>query len=294
MNKDIIYSVAGFAFRVTIPEGIDVCSVLPSFVGFECKEDKSGEELFRLSLVDTFPSAIGNLEQLETSVDDMGVVCLYRNSEGYYFDLAYDMASSGRMYADRYFREAVAVIDFSDIKAGHVLTSFLRILYSQAILFKDAVSMHASVICYNGEAVMFMGKSGTGKSTHSRLWLDNVLGCFLLNDDNPAVRLEGDGPVVYGTPWSGKTPCYRNEGYPLRGIARLQQAEHNICVPKTEVEAFVELLPGCSVIRYDKALYDRLCSILVSLAEKTMVARLECLPDSNAVNVCMNYFYGNN
>lgn len=294
MNKDIRYSVAGFVFRVTLPGDIDVCSMLPSFAGFEFQGEECGEELFHLSLVDTFPSAIDGLEQLETSDDDMGVVRLFRNSEGYCFNLTCDMASSGRMYADRYFRKAIAMIDFTDSKAGHVLTSFLRILYSQAILFKNAVSMHASVIVYKDEAVMFMGKSGTGKSTHSRLWLDNVPGCFLLNDDNPTVRLDGDAPVVCGTPWSGKTPCYRNESYPLRGIARLRQAEHNVCVPRSEVSAFVELLPGCSVIRYDKTLYDRLCSTLVSLAEKTMVARLECLPDNNAVSVCMNYFYGNN
>ena len=63
-----------------------------------------------------------------------------------------------------------------------------------------------------------MGKSGTGKSTHSRLWLENVPGATLLNDDNPIVRLTLVGAIVYGSPWSGKTPCYKNESAPLAGV----------------------------------------------------------------------------
>ena len=75
---------------------------------------------------------------------------------------------------------------------------------------------------------LFLGKSGTGKSTHCKLWLNNFEDADLLNDDNPALRILPDGKVyVYGTPWSGKTPCYR----PLRrlagGFLRLEQAPKN-------------------------------------------------------------------
>ena len=57
---------------------------------------------------------------------------------------------------------------------------------------------------------MLLGKSGTGKSTHSRLWLKYIPDTKLLNDDNPAVRIMDNNTImIYGTPWSGKTPCYK-------------------------------------------------------------------------------------
>ncbi len=75
---------------------------------------------------------------------------------------------------------------------------------------------------------MFLGPSGTGKSTHASLWLENVEGTELVNDDNPVVRILDDGSIkVYGSPWSGKTPCYLNVNYPLGGIVNLIQASHN-------------------------------------------------------------------
>lgn len=296
MNTSIKYSVAGFVFGLTFPSDVDISSVLPSFSGFVYYSDNSfiSDRLFHLTVLKSLPVRKKDLEELETSVDDMGEVCLSRCNGGYHFRLDYDEDNSGEMLVDSEFRKAAAVIDFSGNKAGCILSSFLRILYSQSILFEDAVLMHASVVSYRGDAVMFMGKSGTGKSTHSRLWTENINGSELLNDDNPTVRLNNGTPVVWGTPWSGKTVCYKNECYPLRGIVRLEQAGHNRFIPRTDVGAFVELLPGASVIRHDRKLYDRLCSVLVSLSENTKVARLECLPDRDAAFVCMENLYSNN
>lgn len=75
---------------------------------------------------------------------------------------------------------------------------------------------------------MLLGKSGTGKSTHSRLWLKYIPDTKLLNDDNPAVRIMDNNTImIYGTPWSGKTPCYKNVGVLLEGLVRLRQAPEN-------------------------------------------------------------------
>lgn len=60
---------------------------------------------------------------------------------------------------------------------------------------------------------------------HSRLWLEHIPDSDLLNDDNPIVRFYPTGEViVYGSPWSGKTPCYRNEAVPVGAFVRLKQA----------------------------------------------------------------------
>src|SRR5690606_24548491 len=99
-----------------------------------------------------------------------------------------------------------------DQLTGTVLSWFIMVAYGQRCLLYRAILIHASVVSCAGKAYAFLGKSGTGKSTHSRLWLRHIAGTELLNDDNPAIRIEPDGRVfVYGTPWSGKTPCYKNK-----------------------------------------------------------------------------------
>ncbi len=90
---------------------------------------------------------------------------------------------------------------------GHILDHLLIFALSVAAVGKGYPAhpcLHDTLP--RQEAVMFLGESGTGKSTHSRMWLENIEGSTLLNDDAPAVRISADGTTAYGTPWSGKTP----------------------------------------------------------------------------------------
>ena len=79
------------------------------------------------------------------------------------------------------------------------LSNAMMLLYTFNTTPFDTLMVHASVIAYKGEGYVFLGKSGTGKSTHSRLWLENIEGTYLLNDDNPVIRVFGDEVLVYGT-----------------------------------------------------------------------------------------------
>ena len=72
-----------------------------------------------------------------------------------------------------------------------------------------SIAIHSSVIVHSGRAVLFLGESGTGKSTHTRLWREHIPGAQLLNDDSPIVRVVEGVPTVFGSPWSGKTPATR-------------------------------------------------------------------------------------
>ena len=76
------------------------------------------------------------------------------------------------------------------------------------------------------------GGSGTGKSTHTALWLKNFAPrASIINDDKPAIRIQKDGIFVYGTPWSGKTDQNKNVKVPLQGIAFLERGEENSITP---------------------------------------------------------------
>ena len=134
---------------------------------------------------------------------------------------------------------------------------------------------------------MFLGKSGTGKSTHARLWLQHIEGTALVNDDNPVVRIVGDGSlVVYGSPWSGKTLCYRNVSYPLGGIVMLSQAPYNKIQRLGGIQAYASLVASISGKRWDSRVADGLHETENALAMNVPVWHLECLPDEAAAKLC--------
>lgn len=136
----------------------------------------------------------------------------------------------------------------SDITPEHNPALFrfgLWTMFNIAALERRAVAVHSSVISLDGRAVLFLGESGTGKSTHTRLWREHIPGARLLNDDSPIIRIAPEGAaeaasapaadtipalqgvLACGSPWSGKTPCYRNVSHPIAGIVRLSQAPQN-------------------------------------------------------------------
>lgn len=166
------------------------------------------------------------------------------------------------------------------------LQNCVMVCYAFSGAHHGVLMMHSSVIKREGYGYLFQGKSGTGKSTHSSLWLKHIPGCELLNDDNPAVRLMADGEVrVYGTPWSGKTPCYRQEWAPVGGFLRLHQAPHNKIRQYAPLEAFASILSSCSTMIWDEPSYNAICTTISGICSKAHGYDLECLPDRAAAEL---------
>jgi hypothetical protein len=162
----------------------------------------------------------------------------------------------------------------------------MMLLYTFNTSPYDTLMIHASVIAYEGKGYEFLGRSGTGKSTHSRLWLENIEGTWLLNDDNPVIRVIDGAVNVYGTPWSGKTPCYKNEVMPLGGVIRLSQAPYNKIQQLNPLRAYASLMPACSCMRWDRKSTDALHSTVEKVITRVRGWHLECLPDADAAHVC--------
>lgn len=280
------YTVADFCFAVALAGDRDPDRYLASFAAFKSGDCPEDEKLFELSEDDTLQDAV-DAEFLEEDSNDMGHTMLYRTPEGYRIELRYaDGTKPHVVETDRGFTKAKALIRWEDRYAATSLISMLRIVFAQAILPYEAISLHSSVVVNEGRAFLFMGKSGTGKSTHSTLWLRHIEGTELLNDDNPVVRLVDGKAMAYGSPWSGKTPCYRNESAPVAAMVRLKQGPRNRFEPLEDIAAFGALLPGCSVLRQDGRLHDMLCMTLTALIETVCVGGMECLPDKEAAEVC--------
>lgn len=169
-----------------------------------------------------------------------------------------------------------------------VLYRSLMMMFSMATAGKDTLLLHAVVVSCEGKGYMFLGPSHTGKSTHARLWLEHVEGTELVNDDYPVVR----GGVVYGSPWSPKTPCYRNVSYPIGGIVSLSQAPYNRIHRISGIEAYLTLYCRDFVsfwgypIAEDIAVAEGMHQTKDRLAQTIPMWHLECLPDEEAARLC--------
>ena len=156
----------------------------------------------------------------------------------------------------------------------------------------NTVALHSSCIVYQNKAVLFLGESGTGKSTHTRLWREHIGGAFLLNDDSPFVRVEKGKVWVYGSPWSGKTPCYKQERYELKGCVRLSQAPCNEIKKLSVLHAYGAIHPSCPPeFAYDASLYDHIGNFIGQLIATVPLYHLACLPNAEAAQLsCQTLF----
>jgi hypothetical protein len=134
---------------------------------------------------------------------------------------------------------------------------------------------------------LFLGHSGTGKSTHARQWLAAFEDAWLLNDDNPILRVMDDGQVrVYGSPWSGKTPCYKNESAPVGGIVKLSQAPENTIHSITLPQAYAYMLSSASGLKMEQTMADNMFETIKHIITHTPCYHLACLPNEEAAKVC--------
>ena len=167
----------------------------------------------------------------------------------------------------------------------------LMIQYTFATAGLSTLLLHASVTRYQGVANLFFGVSGTGKSTHSRLWHAFVPESDLMNDDNPIIRFEGERCIVYGSPWSGKTLCYRNVVAPVNALVRLEQYPKNVIERLQPLQAYASVIAAVSTIRWNHDVMSLLVPTIERVAMNVPCFRLQCRPDEEAVQVCKKAIY---
>lgn len=163
----------------------------------------------------------------------------------------------------------------------------LNLAFRLAILFHHGLVLHASAVKYKGECYAFLGNSGTGKTTHTDLWV-KYFGAVKLNDDSPAVRLIDGKAAAYGTPWSGSVDCYVNDSAPLKGLCVLKQAKENKLSRLEPVDAFAALFPMCTVAVWDQRLVNLTMNHLNELVQAVPVYLLQCRPDLEAAELALS------
>lgn len=139
-------------------------------------------------------------------------------------------------------------------------------LFYRALLSESGLLLHSSAVALDGEAYLFSAPSGTGKSTHTALWLKEFPGAEIINDDKPALRLLDGKIYVYGTPWSGKTDLSQNKKVPLKAISFLSRGEENKICPMPSAKAIPNLLSQTV-----RAGGKKMANALLDLIEKIIV-----------------------
>lgn len=291
--NDLYFKVADAHFRIKYDDNDDVRHLIPSYAPFHIHQPDTDDCMFTMYVGDGKVSnqpegkEIGHFDGGDAKHD------VYQLDNGGYYIFIHD-------YMDRPTCALRTTADFSvcettlygeDDCRSYGLNNALMIAFAFAGARHNILLMHASVIMNGGYGYLFLGKSGTGKSTHSKLWLDYIEGSELLNDDNPAVRVDDEKRTVtvYGSPWSGKTPCYRNLQVPVGAFLRLEQYPENIIRREPNVKGFATILSSCSTMVWDRASYSAICDTVATIAGIVPAFHLQCLPDKAAAELSYSH-----
>ena len=288
MNR--YYKVAGHTFSLTMT---DTCSLWPRLTQYDPFEVQATQDtLFGIELCQDVLERPEGLECVYDPQTEDGetVVKLFRGSGCWVFDMSPDhnLPCTAHLVASEDFASGRLYLDnrrVSDAVFG--INNSMMLLYAFRSAPLGTLELHASMVSNSGKAFLFLARSGTGKSTHSSLWLEHIPGSELMNDDNPIVRVGEDGSVTaYGSPWSGKTPCYRNVQAPVGALVRIRRCAENRITPLSLLESYALLYSSCSGFKADRKIADGLHATLEKIVTTTPCYVLDCRPDEEAARVC--------
>ena len=153
----------------------------------------------------------------------------------------------------------------------------LRTAFECRFCYEGIVSLHAACVELDGFAVAFTGKSGLGKSTRARAWVEG-LGAQFISGDRPAVRLEKDGCVACGVPWDGKEQIFRDVERPLKCILEVRRSPANYVRRLSEEQARQVIMQQSFIPMWDTDAAVMALANVRSLIRKTPVYRVFCGP----------------
>ena len=196
-------------------------------------------------------------------------------------DLRFEQAELDKEALEEGFRRR----EFTDpfLERAAIQRAFAEFLFDRNILL-----VHGSTVAVDGRAYLFAAKSGTGKSTHTRLWRQ-VFGqrAVMINDDKPFLHLTDTGVIAFGSPWSGKHGLDTNICAPLGGICILQRGQENIIRPLSAEEALPRLHKE-AYIPMDAEKHPKFQTLVEKLARQVPLWHMTCTKDPQAAQVAFD------
>jgi len=163
---------------------------------------------------------------------------------------------------------------------------------TEALFDYDTLLFHGSVVAVDGKAYLFTAKSGTGKSTHTRLWRE-YLGdrATMVNDDKPFLKITENGVLACGSPWMGKHGLGSNIQVPLKAICILERGEENH-IRRIHPKDAVYMLLQQSSRPMDAKKLPKYLDLVDALSKKVEFYRLQCNMDPEAAKIAFEVMSG--
>ncbi len=157
--------------------------------------------------------------------------------------------------------------------------------FAEHLLRRGTLLFHGSAVAVDGEGYVFTAKCGTGKSTHTRLWVRQFGDrAVMINDDKPFLRITETQVLVCGSPWSGKHGLDTNIEVPLKGICILERGPSDR-IRRIPAEEALPMLRQQSYCSLDPARHGEYLKLADALAQITPLWRMECTRDPQAALV---------
>ena len=288
-NPSFYFKIAEFNIGITFKKSrYNDLSLIESLVPFRIK--KPSERLFfHLTVDDDLkPAEHQKRDRIREFETENGNTTVDQLANGGYQYIIKDLKENSccLLQTNNNFSDCRCALNGNYDMRSFGLNNALMLIFAFAGSFKQTLLIHASLVRHKGYGYAFIAKSGTGKSTHVSLWLKHIPECDLMNDDNPIVRVLDGKAYIYGSPWSGKTPCYRNIKAPLGAITRIDRANINSVEKLNPIESFASLLPSCSSMKWDKEIFNNVCNTITKVIETTGIYVVHCLPNREAAIIC--------
>ena len=178
---------------------------------------------------------------------------------------------------------------FSD---AYIETLALLRRVSERLLDFDVVLFHGSTVAVDGKAYLFTARSGTGKTTHTKLWLSQLPQAYVLNGDKPFLKVAEDGAVfACGTPWRGKEQYGCNEILPLEAVCLLERDTKNHIEALSAKEG-INVLLRQTHFPNDGASMLKALKVVEGIARGTRLYRLGCNMEPEAARVSIGAMVG--
>jgi len=180
--------------------------------------------------------------------------------------------------------------EIEGIPTRHFSDSYLEELavyrkIAEQMISYDTILFHGSVVAVDGVGYLFTAKSGTGKSTHTRLWREYFGDrAVMVNDDKPLLKITDSGVIAYGTPYNGKHRLGTNTSVPLKAICILTRSADNHIEAITREQAYTILLQ--QVYRpADMLKMTKTLELVDRLADSVKLYKLDCNMDISAAKI---------
>ncbi|MCH5300390.1 MAG: hypothetical protein J1E56_03645 [Ruminococcus sp.] len=159
---------------------------------------------------------------------------------------------------------------------------------AEYLIDHETLLFHGSAIAVDHKAYLFTAPSGTGKSTHARLWR-KLFGqrAVMINDDKPFLKMTDRGVLAYGTPWDGKHHLSTNTSAPLKAICILERSEINYIEPITQSDALPMLMQHC-YRPSDPVAMKKTLSLIERLGSSVKLYRMGCNMEPEAAQIAYN------